>query len=149
MKWYLYVIISVLALILGAGIERIIDFFLSRRAKNAEWQKERQLPVISEEEKIALLKYNGLEREIAILLRLYYSENGCKRILFYRHKEHITVFRERLTLFNEEELCYSDCYGVWTDDGDGFYHIYDDEETAWKEWEKELSAYREEPLPAD
>lgn len=145
-EFFLYLFICVFVLILWAGIERTVDFFLLKSSKKAEWTKEKHLPALPDEEKITLLKYDGLEREIAILLRLYYHSDGCKRILFYRHKGHVTAVKERLILFDEEELCYSTCYGVWMEDTDGFYHIYEDEKTALKEWEKELSSYHEEPL---
>ncbi len=105
-------LVRIILIWLGQVLSERSIFSFQEALKKAEREKERQPPERSEEEKITLLKYDGLEREIAVLLRLYYSKDGYKRILFYQHKGHITVFRERLTLFDEEELCYSTCYGV-------------------------------------
>ena len=149
MEWYIWVIIAISALLLEAGIWWLIDTISLAREKKKEFEKEKSLPHLSREEKIALLKYDWLEQDSKNLLRLYYNADQTKRIIFLRHKDYVTVIKEKLCLFDEEELYWASCYGIWEGDGDGFSHVYDSEETALKEWQKEMEwdGYQEEPLP--
>ena len=80
------------------------------------------------------------------LLHLYYNKDETKRLLFFRHKDYITAVKERLNIFDEEDLEFASCYGFWEEDDD-YHHIYDSLETALNEWQRELTHYKEEPLP--
>lgn len=150
MEWYVWGAVIIIAALLEAGILWFFDKYSDIRAEKKQARKERTLPALSREEKTDLLKYAGLKRDEKNLIRLYYNANATERLFLLRHKAHITVIKEKLTIFDEEELDYASCYGIWEDDGDGFLHVYDSEETALKEWQKEIerNGYREEPLPS-
>lgn len=151
MEWYHWLIIIILAIFL----ELVGDWLREKIDNISDYKKQEHkianpLPDIPIEERIAQVKYDSLKWYRISLFKLYYSKDDTNRLLFLKHKDHVTVIKQRLDLFDEEELADGICttYGVWFE-VDSFQHFYDSEETALKEWQKEIErdGYQEDPLP--
>lgn len=142
MEWYVYVVIALLALGAEAALWQLVDRI--RKKKNKP-DVSSNLPPLSKQEKISLLKYAELDG-CENVERLFFSKDETQRILFLKRKDHFSVRTESLELFDDEEIFYATAYGVWVDTTDLAY-VYDCMETALKEWRNELRHYREETPP--
>lgn len=106
-------------------------------------EKERVLNV-TEQEKIALLRYAGLNKNS--VLHVYYSEDGKSRILIYKlNTNGFSYAKERLTIFDEDEIIWSGVYGVW-EDVSVRKSIFEDEKLVLNDIKNELINYYEEFL---
>ena len=150
MEWYIWVIIAILAICFAVGLLYCLTKARNARAKKKS-EKINSLPEIPIKKRIELLKYDGLKLSEGVLSRLYFSygESHTQRLLLIKYDDHFKIIKEWLVLWDEDELPYFDLYGEWIRKGDGFLHVYDSEETALKEWHKEIErdGYQEEPLP--
>ena len=146
MEWYHYVFLEIgITLIISIVIAVILAFRDKTRVSLPDDNVE-PLPQIPYAEKIRLLKYTGLEHTIGFPTRIFYNETETKRLLFFMQEKGVLVLQEKLDVFSDEELQYSSCYGTWIQASDRFSHFYDSEDTAMKEWGKELHSYHEEML---
>lgn len=77
------------------------------------YNHHKRLPYRSYEEKIELLKYDGLSDET---VHLYFSKDYMKRIEIYiNNRGSYSYSIERLVVFDSEELYWATAYGYWDD----------------------------------
>lgn len=87
---------------------------------------------------------NGIFQYYEVLLKLFYNKNNTKRILFIKRNEtQVGVIKEKLTIFNKDELSYCSDYAFWEDDRSP-NSFYADLDLALSDNEAELRSFHEE-----